>query len=283
MNEGRTPKKTTPPSRREILKWGATAAAGAAVLGVEGTAEAKRKGMSHEDIQAGLEQYLPNVEDPHEYLQHFRAGEYVVDDLVLRSYAAAVDPRPKCYFEGVRGGYIDRNRLDQQTQQTFREILVRDELPEDKIEFYLQMFSTPDIIVFGDTSLQYEEFISYLPHERMHQALTHLGRRHRVALAEAAQEIAFRKKGETRDRKAPKKMSKEELEARIGQETFLIDEDPRTGGHYSAQAAMNWEEFYTYLAQGVFPEYVEQTFQQDYPKEWGLFDKIRQKCNIDLE
>jgi len=43
---------------------------------------------------------------------------------------------------------------------------------------------------------------------------------------------------------------------------------------------MNWEEFYTHLAQGEFEGEVEETLKTEYPKAYRIFDQIREKTKL---
>lgn len=254
-------------SRREFLE---KMAMGATVLGLGGIETvlssgcATRKiGLKNEEIHEGLERFYREIEDPNEYLKYLEDREFVIKNEIFDSYARTVDKRPEWLSSPV-GGYISENYLDKkEEQEEFRERLVRLRLSQDETKFYESLFTSSDIIIFRESILKEEFFLKALSHERFHKAMKHLSNDEYKLMKQAAREIMNRR---------------DEKDMHFVREKYY--KGKTSFGFYTAAASMNWEEFYTYLAQGEFDDSVEQALKTDYPEVHALFDRIRESCKL---
>lgn len=255
--------------RRELLQ---KLGAGAIVLGFSGlgaTLESgcapKKMGLKNEEIASGLERFSREIEDPRGYLKLLVPREYVLQDEIFEAYARTVEKR-KAFAGASVGGYMSKNYLDRNEEKIeFRNRLAELELSSEEIGFYEQLFTSTDVIIFREALLKKNFFLKALPHERMHKKLKYLKDEERAVMEEAAKEIALRRD----DNDEP---TLKENESRLLMENAL--------GFCVSAAMTNWEEFYTYLAQGEFDEAAEEELKNSYPQAYKIFIRIRSECEL---
>jgi len=254
-------------SRREFLKKRGIGAAVVGLGGVEAVLSsgcaAHRMELKNEEIHEGLEHFYRDLEDPNEYLKYLEDREFVIKNEIFDSYARTVDKRPEWLGNPV-GGYMSENYLDKKVEvEEFRGRLAKLGLSQGEIKFYESLFASTDLIIFRESILKENLFLKALPHERFHKTIKRVSNDEYKTMRQAAQEI---------------------MDRRDKQDLHFIREKYYEGktsfGFYVAAASMNWEEFYTYLAQGEFDDSVEQTLKTDYPEVYGLFNKIRESCKL---
>lgn len=254
-------------SRREFLK---KLGMGAAVLGLGGIetvlssgCAAHRIGLKNEEIRKGLDNFYRELEDPNEYLRYLEDREFVIKNEIFDSYARTIDKRPEWLTNPV-GGYMSENYLDKKVEvEEFRERLAKLRLSQDEIKFYESLFSSADLIIFRESILKEDFFLKALPHERFHKTIKQVSNEEYKMMRQAAQEIMDRK---------------DEQDSHFVKERYY--KGKTSFGFYVAAASMNWEEFYTYLAQGEFDDSVEQTLKTDYPEVYEIFNKIKESCKL---
>lgn len=250
-------KKVEGVSRRSFLK---NIAAGAALgfAGLEATGCATSNiGMKTEKIHRGLGRFSRKIEDPNNYLEYLREREFVIQDEIFDSYARTVDKRPRWLSNPV-GGYMSKNYLDKKEEIVeFRRRLEKLGLSKKEVGFYESLFTSTDLIIFRESILKIPEnsididFLEALPHERFHKQVKRLSKKEFGVLERGAKGI----------------MNKYE-------EKF-------SSGSFAAAAKMNWEEFYTYLAQGEFGKKIEDALEKNYPEAYKIYAKIRDDCRLE--
>jgi hypothetical protein len=159
---------------------------------------------------------------------------------------------------------MSENYLDKKEEvEEFRERLAKLGLSQDEIEFYESLFTSTDLIIFRESILKEDFFLKALPHERFHKTIKRVSNDEYKMMRQAAQEI---------------------MDRRDEQDLHFVKERYYKGktsfGFYVAAASMNWEEFYTYLAQGEFDDSVEQALKTNYPEQYEIFNKIRESCKL---
>lgn len=254
-------------SRREFLK---RLAAGAAILGfgsletmIASGCMAGRTGLKNEEILRGLEKFQQReLKDPYGYLEYLRDREFIIQNEIFDAFAKTVDKKP-WWLGSPLGGYLAENYLDTiEEQKEFRSRLQKLGLSQDAVEFYESFFKSTDIIIFRESTLQEKEFFpKVVAHERFHQAIKKLTSEEYKLIKNVAQEIM---------------KSKDE-------DVFFVREKyhkkSTVVGFYIAAASVNWEELYTYLAQGEFDERVEDVLRT-YPKAYAIFSRIKESCRF---
>lgn len=254
-------------SRRELLK---KLRMGAVVLGLggietvlSGGCAVRRMGLKNEKIHEGLEHFYRELEDPNEYLKYLEDREFVIKNEIFDSYVRTVDKRPE-WLTNPGGGYMSENYLDtKKEEQEFGERLAKLGLSQAEIKFYESLFTSTDLIIFRESLLKENFFFESLSHERFHRTIKQVSNEEYKMLRQAAQEI---------------------MDRRDGGNTHFVKERYYEGktsvGFYVAAASMNWEEFYTYLAQGEFDDSIEQALRGDYPEVYEIFNKIKESCKV---
>lgn len=254
-------------SRREFLQKLAT---GAIVLGLGGfefvlsSGCATRKiGLENEEINKGLEYFAQKLEDPNGYLDYLEDREFVIKNEIFDSYARTIDKRPE-WLNNPVGGYMSENYLDtKEEQEEFKKRLSELGLSQNEIEFYESFFTSSDLIIFKESILKDKFFLKALPHERFHKMIKHANNEEYKIMEQAAEEIIRRT-----DKNNNLFVNEKYYEGKF------------SSGFYVMAANMNWEEFYTYLAQGEFEDKVEETLKKDYPEVYVLFNKIKESCKL---
>lgn len=257
-------------SRREFLK---KLAIGAAILGFGGIEAAlssgcaiRKTGLKTEEIHKRLERFNQDLEDPNEYLQYLEDREFIIKNEIFDSYARTVDKRPE-WLNAPVGGYMSENYLDtEEERREFKERLTRLGLSQDEIKFYESFFTSADIIIFRESIIKEKFFLKALPHERFHRAIKQLNNEEYKAMKQIAQKII-------------NKRDKEDMP--VIKEKYY--KGKTSFGFYTAAASMNWEEFYTYLAQGEFDVSAEEILKTDYPEIYEIFTRIKESCKIKLK
>lgn len=81
-----------------------------------------------------------------------------------------------------------------------------------------------------------------------------------------------------------KQTAQEILNKKDDENNSLVKEKEYKGkisfGFYATAAHLNWEEFYTYLAQGEFDDSVEQLLKTDYFQVYKIFNEIKESCKL---
>ncbi len=253
-------------NRREFLR---KLGMGLTVLGLGGVeavlssgCASSRIGLKSEEIRQRLESFYRKIEDPNGYLNYLEECEFVVKNEIFDSYARTVDKRPE-WLVSPAGGYMSRNYLDKKEEaEEFRERLAKLGLQQDEIKFYELLFSSSDLIILRESVLEEDFFLTVLPHERFHKAMKRLSNDEYRMMMQAAQDI---------------------MDRADGQKHFVKEryyKGKNSVGFYIAAASMNWEEFYTYLAQGEFDDSVEQALKTDFPEQYRIFSEIRESCRL---
>ncbi len=254
-------------SRREFFK---KLAAGAAILGfgsletlIASGCMAGKTGLRSEEILRGLERFQKKeLKDPYGYLKYLRDREFVIQNEIFDAFAKTVDKKP-WWLSSPTAGYLAENYLDtKEEQEEFRTRLQKLGLPQNEIAFYESLFKSTDILIFRESALQEKEFFPIaVAHERFHQAIKKLSSEEYELMKKTAQEIIYLKEG-----------SVPFVREKYHGEKAVV-------GFYIAAASMNWEEFYTYLAQGEFDERVEDMLK-NYPKAYAIFSRIKEACKF---
>lgn len=250
-------------SRREFLK---KLGLGAIILGLGGMeavlssgCSANRIGLKSEEVHKGLESFYRKLEDPNGHLKYLEDREFIIKNEIFDAYAQTVDKRPKWLGSPI-GGYMSQSYLDRKEEvEEFREKLAELGLSRNEAEFYESLFASSDIIIFRESILKKRLFLKALPHERFHKAIAWLNDGEYRIMTEAAQEIM---------------KSKDDRGVCLVAERYY--ENKVSFGFYTAAASMDWEEFYTYLAQGEFDDSVERALKDGYPKAYGIFSRIKE-------
>ncbi|MBI2551786.1 hypothetical protein HYW17_00590 [Candidatus Uhrbacteria bacterium] len=249
-------------SRRQFL---AKLRDGFLVLGL-GTMEAtlgtgcalQRQGMGFEDIQRKLERYQEKIADPNDYLRYLQTGEYVIKEEVFEAMVRTVDKRPEWLVQPIGGYQAEPFLASLSARREFSERLHELGVAEEKIVFYTGLFSTADTIVFRETALRDQDFLRALPHERFHREIKKLPNQEYKSMKQAAEEMMLR----------------------TTPDGLLFVREKIGGGWYAVAASTEWQEFYTYLAQGEFRDNAEDALMKDYPQVYKLYLDIKQKCAI---
>lgn len=250
-------------SRREFLKKLGAATIifglGSVETALSTGCATRRLGLRTEQINQGLERFYRELEDPNNYCELLENREFVIKNEIFDSYARTVDRRPDWLVNPI-GGYVSENYLDTREEEEFRERLANLGLPEDEINFYETLLTSTDVIILRESVLQTESFLNVLPHERIHREIKHLNANEYRTIRQAAQELMNRRN---------------ERGISFVRERRYSGEADAPAGFYNAAAHINWEEFYTYLAQGEFDNSVEQALRTEYPEAYEIFDRIK--------
>ncbi|MBI3026624.1 hypothetical protein HYY70_00790 [Candidatus Woesearchaeota archaeon] len=72
------------------------------------------------------------------------------------------------------------------------------------------------------------------------------------------------------------------MTSRYGLNIRLVEEkiEGMQTGFYRASVSSNWNEFYPYLAQGVFMDRVEIALKQEFPDAYKIFNSLREKTKL---
>jgi len=248
-------------NRRKFLEIFGKGLVGAVVLS-SGCA-VRGIGLKNEAINRGLERFPRELEDPNNYLRYLKDREFVVKNEIFDAYINSIYVGSR--LGNVEGTYMSKNYLDKKEEiKEFRERLTKLGLLEDEISFYESLFTSSDIIILPESILKTKKFLKILPHERFHKKIQCLSNGEYKMMKQAAQEIMGRED--------------EEENMRFVRERYY--EGKEWGGGSVTAAVMNWEEFYTRLAQGEFEDFVEQAFEDDYPEEYKIFLEIKESCKL---
>jgi len=222
-----------------------------------------KMGLTNTEIQMGFEKAGHEIEDPNGYLKYLEDREFVIKNEIFDSYSNTVDKR----FNGAAtpvGGYIARNYLDTtEEQEELRQRLDQLGISKNDISFYEKLFISSDVIILRESILKKNDFLETLSHERLHKKLQYLKIDDYKIMAKASRDL-MRRQDENGDNLIKEKYSESK--------TFF--------GLYIFAAAMNWEEFYTYLAQGEFDDSAEQILKDNYLAAYKIFNEIRESCKI---
>jgi len=254
-------------SRREFLEGLSKVAMVLGLGGFEAVLSSgcavKKMGLENAEINQGLDKFNHGPEDPNGYLKYLEEREFIIKNAIFDSYARTVDKRPEWMGDPV-GGYASENFLDKKEEvEEFRQRLVKVGLTTEEIKFYESLFTSSDIIIFRESILKDKSFLQVLPHERFHKAMKRLSIEDYKIMRQASLDII-----EKRDKDNRRLVSEKYYEGK------------NTVGFYVAAASMNWEEFYTHLAQGVFDDSAEQFLKADYPEAYEIFNRIREDCRL---
>lgn len=213
----------------------------------------------NKEIHEALEHPHRELEDPYGYLKYLEDREFVVKNEIFDAYARTVDKRPEWLGQPV-GGYLSENYLDTKAEvKEFRKRLAKLGLSQDEIRFYEVPFTSTDLIIFRESILKEEDyFLKVLAHERFHKEIKRLSNKEYQVMRQAAQEIMSRKDED-------------------GRYPFSEKWYPgkRVSGLYLATAQTNWEEFYTFLAQGEFEPLAEDLLKGYYPEAYEIFERLK--------
>ncbi len=237
-------------------------------------------GLSDQRIAEELARHQRPIDDPNGYVRYLESREFVIDDAVFDAYACTIDSLVASGWFTPDGGYAGASYLDTNIEKkAFRKRLEELGFSPNAISFYESLFTSWDTIIFRESILQEEFFLKALPHERLHKAMKRLGGGEYQAMRRAVKELMARRVPLT-----------EPMEFVIdGRKVVLTDEwfvkelwylDKTSFGAYFAAASMNWEEFYTYLAQGEFEASAEEALASDYPEQYAIFSRLREQCAL---
>lgn len=237
-------------------------------------------------------EYYNNIDDPKGYLSYLKKREFIVKDNILSAYAEAITDN---MWGTPRGGYIDRVFLGDSERKKFKENLKKLGLNNEEIEFYVNLFSTPDIIVlsestlsktslevYEDESLEYKDsFLVILHHERIHQALEKLDQNELKILRSAAKGFIDedrKRKTEALDLGIYGELIDMEDKNKYPKEKQLLLNERFNGENPRFQIALNNEEFYPYLGCGSLRDEAGHEFKKRYPEAYLIFSKLRDSC-----
>ncbi len=236
-------------------------------------------------------------------IQLLQEKEYLIPDSIFDAYVQTVDPFNLRGITGKSvGGYTNKNYLDlYNKKEEFFENLHKLNLSDKDISVYATILSTPDVIVFRESLIKDSFFKKALAHERFHKELTKLPKETYNYMHEISDHIQSIKYSINDAKKHPELFSTQDLNQ---WELFIANEMPALQKKYpwksenellnlfsryifeqksqnlldtsSIAAGLNFEEFYTYLAQGAFKERVETVLKQ-YPPAWNVYEQIKKR------
>jgi hypothetical protein len=237
-------------------------------------------------------EYYNNIDDPKGYLSYLKKREFIVKDKILSAYAEAITDS---ICGTPKGGYIHRVFLGNSERKNFKETLKKLGLNNEEIEFYVNLFSTPDTIVlsestlsqtsleiYEDESLEYKDsFLVILHHERIHQALKKLDQNELKILRSAAKEFINedrKRKTEALDLDIFGELIDMVDKNKYPKEKQLLLNERFNGDNPRLQITKNNEEFYPYLGCGSLRDEAELEFKKRYPEAYLIFSKLRDSC-----
>jgi hypothetical protein len=160
---------------------------------------------------------------------------------------------------------LAKNYLDtEEEQEEFRKKLAALNLPNKEIEQYEKLFTSSNVIVFSELILRDDFFLKALPHERLHKMLSGLEDKEYGIMKNAVKEIIKKQRADGTSFIQEKNFE--------GKDSF---------GMYAAAAKMNWKEFYTYLAQGEFEDFVLSELKEKHNDAYRIFDELKNLCEIE--
>ena len=275
--------QTSPDMSRR--KFGKLALAAAAAIAAFETGSAKasplEKRKQRIENHPSYQESFENLEDPNNFKEHLKDGEYIVDNEIYKEYSKIIDNRdlPEWAHNPI-ASYHKYNFLDTpKEKQEFRSKLEVKGLEREEIQFYMLLFSSRDIIIISEKTFQdTEHFPKILAHERMHQELYDLEKEDRgmfLKMKAVAEEITSRKR--------PFDLAGKEIQMPFIQENYrqISERSPGyTAGMFNIAIEDNWQEFYTYMAQGYLEQFVEDTLKEEYPEVHEKFTELKEKCKL---
>lgn len=217
--------------------------------------------VSEPDLESHQKNLISMVGDPFCYAKQLEDKEYFVPQDILRAYEGIVDPNKGTRGNAV-GGYLHINYLKVKEREFLDAI--KDKANVTEQEVYLQIFTTPKAIVFSHSLLKDKFFEKALPHERFHKKMDEISPEDTKLMKDAALKIINKKKGGDwflKEKYYPGKNG-------FGQYS--------TTPHYFG----NWEELYTYMAQGEYKDYVEEHLKEAYPKAYKIYADIKEQSKL---
>jgi len=219
---------------------------------------------------ASYDSFINALENP--LIEQLGENEHIVPDDVMIAYALTLDKDfPMAGFHP--GVAIDANYFTAARRDEFVGRLRDLDLKPKEINFYYNLFATPGTIIMSEHSLEDGTFEWMLPHERFHIELDKLPQEDYDYMIDVANYFI------ERDRPCS------DIVQRIsGMENCPFIEARASSGynginlHYAASRQP--EEFYTYMAQGVMTDEIENALREEHPRAYELFDKIREDCKL---
>lgn len=140
------------------------------------------------ETETFLSENLEKTNDPNNYSEMLKRGEFVIPDEVMLAYAKTVDKRSGAEYREPLGGYLAKNYLDKKEEiEEFKKRLAAAGLNAGEISKYKQLLTADDDIVFAAGALSRKDFPNILHHERAHSLMHKLNEKELKILLEAAQ------------------------------------------------------------------------------------------------
>ncbi len=223
--------------------------------------------------------YYQHPDHPH---THFlRAGEFVVPDEVLAAYLVTVEGM---YVQDSVGGvYLDEDNLGKKIGE-FQDELRGRGFTTLETDVYTYIMRTPKHIVLSPRHFFSTSFKKSLAHERFHREQFLLHPQDQETLRQTYVNLINRRVGI----EEAIQVSEYNVECAVDhqrREIPLVRDRtevcwPRDESPYRTIAVNSWIEFYPYLAQGVYVPSVERMLQEEFPKAFSIYDRIRRKTTI---
>lgn len=180
-------------------------------------------------------------------------NQYAIPNKVLLSFATITDTL-SFHSDGPKGFYVGKNWLGNK-ETKFKKQLQQLNYDENTINRMTIILISPGNIVINQDILSDSATLKkVLFHEKMHRSLDSLSPEAKQYLKDVAKNITNRMENDS---------------------TFgRAKTDIPNGAFNYVSAIANWQELYTYAAEGVFVDNVLQTLEKEYPKANLLYNAI---------
>jgi len=209
-----------------------------------------------------------------------RLGEYIIPKNIFNAYVAVVDDRPGVAASRA-GAFLFLNYLNTPERKAkFLSALHNLGANSDEIQAYFTIFTQAGVIVFSTVCLENNSLLTDLPHERMHREMSKLSSADRSYLKNVVKQL-LRKTYSLKEAKEKGIIGAQD-KTYYSQEFPAVNEMPLNPipGAITSKVHLSWEEFYTYLAGGLFTPSTTEALRLEYPQAYRIWLNIKQKVAL---